>query len=257
MKLFKGGAQEAQPAAAPATAPAAPAPVAPAAGAPAAAPASEIDAKVAVALDKSVKDIAEKLAKLSSSVEVVREERVQFDEKIGKMEDRMRKLSALAEMISTQYNPFLGSEPPQSTSSIADQQPAAAAKLAADAGRPVPRPMAPATVPAAPPPEAYAPVPDEEPGGPFLTRVDLSFQNSMMLLQWCEMMLKASSRDGLPDLLDYYQALGWISEDVRRLLMTYAKGLQVESDGRGDWRGRVDLHEKSLVFVEKLRPRPR
>lgn len=265
MKLFNRGQGEA--------APAPTAPEAPAAGAQpppeAAAAPDPANDPIAAALDQSVREITEKLAKLSSSVEGVREERAQFDEKFGKMEERMRKLTALAEMISSQYNPFLGTEPPARESAVAAVQPVTAAKLAAEVAphpsrAPPPGPPARATAPAPPPaqPEPAwqkaVPVPEdapEGPAGPFLQHVNSSFQTSMTLLQWSEMLLKAAGREGLPDLLDYYRALGWIGDDVKALIQTYAKGLRVEKEGKGDWRGQLDLHEKSLVFVEKLRPR--
>lgn len=263
MKLFNRGepGQEA-----PAVPPPAPGSPPQEAAAPPAAPEPD---PLAVALDASVKEIAEKLARLSTSVETVREERTQFDEKFGKMEERMRKLTALAEMISTQYNPFLGAEPPAKESAVAAVQPVVAAQLAAEV-RPMHAPRAPpeprrvpvSAPPPAPAPEQEpewarpAPVPtDQESAGPFLSNIDPSFQNSMTLLQWSEMLLRAAGREGLPDLLDYYAALGWIGPEMKALVQTYAKGLHVENEGRGDWRGRLDLHEKSLVFVEKLRPR--
>lgn len=259
MKLFNRGEPGADAPAAPPPAPSPPEGAAP--------PPPDPD-PLAVALDASVKEIAEKLARLSSSVETVREERSSFDEKFGKMEERMRKLTALAEMISTQYNPFLGAEPPATNSAVAAVQPVVAAQLAAEVRPPAParaappQPPAPAARPAPPPalapPPQWAPAPEDdavEAPAQFLTHVDPSFQNSMTLLQWSEMLLRAAGREGLPDLLDYYAALGWIGPDMKALVQTYAKGLQVETEGRGDWRARLDLHEKSLVFVEKLRPR--
>ncbi|HWG91592.1 MAG TPA: flagella accessory protein C, partial [Candidatus Thermoplasmatota archaeon] len=68
-------------------------------------------AEFAQALDNSVKEMSEKIQRLTSNLDNVHEERQAFEEKLSRMEERMRKLSSLTEMISNQYNPFIGDEP--------------------------------------------------------------------------------------------------------------------------------------------------
>src|SRR5581483_2700077 len=115
MKLFNRGndpkaappAAPAGPAAAmatPATA-AAPAPAPAAAPAPApAAPAAPPVPELTAILDANVKDMSEKIAKLASTVESQTTEKGALEAKLEQMEERMRKLSSLTEMISAQYN---------------------------------------------------------------------------------------------------------------------------------------------------------
>jgi archaellum component FlaD/FlaE len=63
------------------------------------------------------------------------------------------------------------------------------------------------------------------------------------------------SREGLDELLHYYQTIGWINDAVREEIENYANGIlvPVTPTAPNDWRANVDLHQRSLLFVEKLR----
>ena len=77
----------------------------------------------------------------------------------------------------------------------------------------------------------------------------------MLLLGWSDMLLKsAGSRESLLDLVNYYHNIGWIGDPARDQLLAYADGLTPpEAAAPTDWRADVEVHEKSLLFVEKLR----
>ncbi|HVM45361.1 MAG TPA: FlaD/FlaE family flagellar protein, partial [Candidatus Thermoplasmatota archaeon] len=54
-------------------------------------------------------------------------------------------------------------------------------------------------------------------------------------------------------LVNYYHNLGWIGDPARDQLLAYADGLLAPEGAVEDWRTNVEVHEKSLLFVEKLR----
>lgn len=270
------------PAAAPPAAPPAPA-QAPAPAPPPAAAAPDIS----VILDANVKEMSEKIARLASSLESSQSERGSFEAKLEQMEERMRKLSSLTEMISAQYNPFVGDAPaereplphpevglaaPPMPAQAAPPptfvEPEAAPTLSLSLAPPEPAPMAmpePEPAYAAPEPE-YAPFPHPaqaaapaqalpaEPGV-YVWHVQPGFESSMLLLGWADMLLKsAGSRESLLDLVNYYHNIGWIGDPARDQLLAYADGLATPTGSAPiDWRANVEVHEKSLLFVEKLR----
>lgn len=91
---------------------------------------------------------------------------------------------------------------------------------------------------------------------PLLPTVAPGFESSMLLLGWADMLLKsAGSRASLLDLANYYHTIGWIGDAAREQLLAYADGLVLapSDEGAGDWRANVEVHEKSLLFVEKLK----
>ena len=294
MKLFKGGqstAKPAGPAAANATAPpvAVPqplaAPAAPAASpAPAAAPApAPADPDLTAILDANVKEMSEKIAKLTNSLESTETEKQQFEAKLEQMEDRMRKLSALTEMISAQYNPFVGDAPTEreplpvpeiglapppnaAAPAMADLAPLSLTPPPMEDDEPEQEPLAPlgAFAPpepvfAPPPADAHeAPAPEEAPEDhpAHVWSVRPGFESSMLMLGWADMLLKnVPTRDHLVDLVNYYHNIGWIGDPARDALLAYADGIAVApaSEPLPDWRASVEVHEKSLLFLEKLK----
>ncbi|HVL48446.1 MAG TPA: FlaD/FlaE family flagellar protein [Candidatus Thermoplasmatota archaeon] len=289
MKIFGRGAKEETEKTAPAPPQNAKAEAAPAPEAAPAADPSQPD--LAVMLDASVKDISEKIARLANSVETVHKERAGFDEKLKLMEDRMRKLSGLTEMMSSQYNPFVGDEP---VAESAKESPKATATAIASGGGGGPGPMgamasgkripvardggagsavaAPALHPlAAAAAKRHLDLEDEEDQDVLaarwtprpaatsnqaparLTRVARTFETSLLMMSWCDTLLKAASREGLDELLHYYQTIGWINDAVREEIENYANGIAVSEAPVTDWRANVDLHQRSLLYVEKLR----
>ncbi|HET6405034.1 MAG TPA: FlaD/FlaE family flagellar protein, partial [Candidatus Thermoplasmatota archaeon] len=238
--------------------------------------------------DASVKEMSEKIARLASSLETVSEERASFEDKLARMEERMRKLSSLTEMISAQYNPFVGDAPserdpmphpevglapppPPPTAAPPVEAPPAlqlapefpplpAAEMppmpAFDAPHAADPFAAPEPAPHAQPADpSAAPGPADERMGVYLWSVAPSFESSMLLLGWSDMLLKsAGSREALLDLVNYYHNIGWIGDPARDQLLAYADGLALPAASAStDWRADVDVHEKSLLFVEKLR----
>lgn len=231
-------------------------------------------------LDASVKEMADKIAQLTTSLEAANSERASFEDKVGRMEERMRKLSSLTEAISSQYNPFVGDAPSRESRGMRPPPPGtksepaplaaapAAMEIPASIALQVPRdaPKAPERF-LAPPPEAIAEtaIAPPSPAAPkekrvHLESIELSFQNSLLVLTWADTLLKsARSREGVAELLAYYRSIGWISEPVERELLSYVSGLsfpESTAPGPSDWRADVEIHERTLLFIEKLKGRP-
>jgi archaellum component FlaD/FlaE len=117
---------------------------------------------------------------------------------------------------------------------------------------------------ATPPPTAQqpaAPLPAEEPmpNGVRLYDIQPTFGASLLVLNWADMLLKhAPSRESVDRLLDYYCNVGWLGEPARDRILAYVDGIRYEARGEGageaeDWRAGVEVHERSLLFIEKLR----
>lgn len=261
MKLFNRGNQNA--AVGPASA------VAPPAEATPPAPPEPEGPDVAQLLESSVKDISEKVARLASSVETTGSEREAFEAKLNQMEDRMRKLSSLTEMISAQYNPFIGDAPTQR-----DPLPAPEAALAAPALEeeemedlrvampmapdleplPLEAPMSAFEAPAhhSPPPAAAA----QWESGVHVERFGDDFQSSLVLIKWADLLLQnAQSRQGVADLLEYYHNIGWLGDAARDQLHAYVEGIAYDEppQSSAEWRASAEFHEISLLFLEKLK----
>lgn len=296
MKIFNRGNEKPAAAGPAAVVAAAPPPEAPQ---PEAAPAGPDITQI---LDANVKEMSEKLARLTSSLENAQADRQSFESKLELMEERMRKLSSLTEMISAQYNPFVGDAPTErepmpapdvglaapmpTMPPIALPEEAPALELPAagfdDAAAPAlsfdlaPAPEAPAVEMA---PEALddawltppadeeiheAPAFPEDANGTHIWSIPSNFETSMLLLGWADMLLKsAGSRENVVSLISYYHNIGWIGDPARDQLLAYVDGLR-EPRSRdaseppaeihdGEWRLAMDIHERSLLFVEKLK----
>lgn len=242
---------------------------------PAAAPSAPAAPDVAELLESSVKDISDKVARLASSVETTGAEREAFEAKLSVMEDRMRKLSSLTEMISAQYNPFIGDAPPQreamptaeaglsspplAPSELAefegDAPPATAAASAFDEMEEPPAmdALEPDFDAASPAPPAWSP---PAPASMRLEKFGDDFQTSMVLLKWADLLLQnTQSREGVADLVEYYHNIGWLGEQARDQLLAYAEGIAFDEPaaGSGEWRATAEFHEISLLFLDKLK----
>ncbi|MGQ0536382.1 MAG: FlaD/FlaE family flagellar protein [Methanobacteriota archaeon] len=131
---------QAQPA--PAAPPAAP-PASPPAAAPVAAPPGD---------EKAMKDLQERLLLMQRGLDTEREAVKGFTEKVGKMEERMKFLQNLSEVLSAKYSPFVGDD--------AEEEPFEPDPLKAVPARATPPSRAP---PAAPPTAAPEPAPAPAP----------------------------------------------------------------------------------------------
>lgn len=81
-------------------------------------------------------------------------------------------------------------------------------------------------------------------------------ESKFMMLEWVDLMLRRVGRANLLDLLEYYEGLGWLDQETKRHVIRVAVGMDApdrpEEKQRGEWRGDLDLHERSLITIERL-----
>jgi len=102
----------------------------------------------------------------------------------------------------------------------------------------------------------------DEPGSSFafpgyrvlLPDIPESAIANAILLKWVEFLLETVGHQNLPEVLDYYVDIGWISEKVTMKLLAYASGM-VAPRGRAKEKLSTKDHLRSLLFIEKLRGR--
>jgi len=109
---------------------------------------------------------------------------------------------------------------------------------------------------------------------PILTHVRPDYTTTVLVLRWIEFMFERVKRDKISLLLDYYKDCGWISDEVKAQVMSYARGeiqdvtsyepeedlLALDKEGDfpqdykkvEDWRLSAEDHLKSLLFIEKI-----
>lgn len=98
---------------------------------------------------------------------------------------------------------------------------------------------------------AEAPQYDEN-HGVKLSFLDNSPESSIILLNWIQFLMEKVGRNNLPDILEYYVDIGWISEEVSSVMMDYAGGIDYYVE-RPTWKLLPEDHTKSLMFIEQLR----
>ena len=84
-----------------------------------------------------------------------------------------------------------------------------------------------------------------------LSNITKNSTNMKLCMEWLEFLMELAGRNNLPDILSYYEDLGWITEDVRVELLHYAEGIDFYME-KPDWKLTPDDHVKSIWFIESL-----
>ncbi len=84
-----------------------------------------------------------------------------------------------------------------------------------------------------------------------LVHLEKNSSTMKLCMEWLEFLMELVGRNNLPDILSYYEDLGWVSDDVRLELMRYAEGIDYYLE-KPDWKLNPDEHVKSIWFIEKL-----
>lgn len=112
---------------------------------------------------------------------------------------------------------------------------------------------------------------------PLLAYIPHDYLTLVLVMRWIEFLFERVTRERMSLVLDYYVDVGWISEDVKSEIMSYARGeMQDVTKYMGqeevredvfrdlppptaapykkveDWRLSADDHLKSLLFVQKI-----
>ncbi|MCK5660740.1 MAG: flagella protein, partial [Methanosarcinales archaeon] len=72
-----------------------------------------------------------------------------------------------------------------------------------------------------------------------------------LCMEWLEFLLELVGKNNMPEILDYYVGVGWISDDARLELMLMARGMDNYTE-KDEWKLHPDDHLKSLWFIEQL-----
>ncbi|NPA76775.1 MAG: hypothetical protein GXN93_03400 [Candidatus Diapherotrites archaeon] len=120
-------------------------------------------------------------------------------------------------------------------------------KLAELEGKPVARPPAPA--PKVVPKDR--PIPAAAGAVYLLDHVDLGNVRVIeTLIDWVQFLLSKVGQEGIDDVIQYYQEINWITEDVANILRSYARGMRVE--GSQGYMMPED-HAKSLDYITRIK----
>jgi len=107
-------------------------------------------------------------------------------------------------------------------------------------------------------------------GGSFMTPIDEEMAYRLddipedavsmtLVFKWLEFLISRAGTKHLPDILDYYNKIGWISNKVILKLLRFAKNMKITFDEEGirpkDKLSPSD-HIMSLLYIEKLAGRP-
>jgi archaellum component FlaD/FlaE len=84
-----------------------------------------------------------------------------------------------------------------------------------------------------------------------LSNIVKNSSNMKLCMEWLEFLMELVGRNNLPDILSYYEELGWITEKVRMELLHYADGIDFYME-KPDWKLTPDDHVKSIWFIESL-----
>jgi len=86
---------------------------------------------------------------------------------------------------------------------------------------------------------------------PYLTSLPEHYAGEHLVFEWLEFLLLHAGYQGAIESLDYYESVGWITEECESMLNDYMLGLgeQPPSDG-ADLD--TDDHLLSLVYIAKL-----
>jgi len=92
-----------------------------------------------------------------------------------------------------------------------------------------------------------------------LTEIPNNPESIIVLMKWLQYLIDKCGRSYLPEILDYYVDIGWISEDAKINLIDYSNGITDDKKRENIRPGLSDLpardHIQSLLFIQKLKGR--
>lgn len=241
---------------------------------------------VAELIDSSMRQVADRMQAMSTSLDTFNQDRKSVETRLSAMDERMRKLSMLTEMISSRYNPFITPESANPVPVVAQAAPREAPEPV-NGGSPHPaltnghsapepqrnsfppveenplpapaRPRIALTNPQKPPAREALPLPPppswtREPDG-VASVADL--QRHLAQLALGEHLLRVTTRGGALDLLAYYERLAWLGPKTRKELLVSMEGLPapLEDGPKGERPRRfpAEFHARSLALILRIR----
>jgi flagellar protein FlaE len=86
---------------------------------------------------------------------------------------------------------------------------------------------------------------------PYLTGLPENYAGENLVFEWLEFLLLHAGYQGAAEALDYYESIGWVTDDAEATLHDYLLGLDGEGANDGNSLD-VDDHLLSLVYIAKL-----
>lgn len=82
-------------------------------------------------------------------------------------------------------------------------------------------------------------------------------ESVIVIMKWLQFLVDKCGRENLPDVLDYYVDVGWISDDAKINLLDYSNGITEEKDKEKKHENIPELpskdHIQSFMFIQKLK----
>ncbi|MEM3444650.1 MAG: FlaD/FlaE family flagellar protein [Thermoplasmata archaeon] len=93
---------------------------------------------------------------------------------------------------------------------------------------------------------------------PLLQSIGTDYRSSLLAMRWIEYLLDKVDLNELPQVLDYYRRINWISNEVKADILWKIKGIKIEKkptkpETKDGWRLSINDHLKNLMFIEMLR----
>ncbi len=83
-------------------------------------------------------------------------------------------------------------------------------------------------------------------------------ESIIVLMNWLQFLIDKCGRNNLREVLDYYVAIKWITEDVKFHLLEYSSGISEQKEGK-ERKNIRELpsqdHIQSFLFIQKLKGR--
>lgn len=86
---------------------------------------------------------------------------------------------------------------------------------------------------------------------PYLDALPETYAAEFLLFEWLEFLLLHAGFQGATEALQYYESVGWITDDVESTLGDYMLGIEGPPAGEENDLS-MDDHKISLVYVAKL-----
>jgi archaellum component FlaD/FlaE len=82
-------------------------------------------------------------------------------------------------------------------------------------------------------------------------------ESIVVLMKWLQYLVDKCGHPNLPEILDYYVNIGWISDDAKIEIIDYSTGITDENKKVEDTRNISNLpakdHIQSLIFIQRLK----
>lgn len=168
-------------------------------------------------LNKSIKNLEARISEINEKIAYNEELSKKHEEEISELKNALEKMVSLYDLLSKQYNPFIEEETPinKKTQEVIVEE----KKVSEEA------------------------VPLDE------IRNDPAF--IAIILGWLNYLVKKSNIEEAKRALEYYEDIGWITEDVKIKLLNYLKGfVNIETENN---KLTPEDHLVSLYIISKLK----